>query len=94
MIKGLLFLCWFMLQALFIGGCGGAALGLAVFWFLGIQRRFNHELSWGWLEFTKASALIWFVVIGYVVAVRTWWPYAKRTLRAVTKPATPRLPDQ
>jgi hypothetical protein len=96
MVKRLLSLCWLLLQVLFMSGCGYAALGLAAFWSIGFWLRLNHELSWEGLEFVEISALLWFMVIGYVVAVRTWWPYAKRELWAVMKPTThsPRLPGQ
>jgi hypothetical protein len=79
-----------------MGGCGCIALGLAVMWSMGFWLRLNEELSWEGLEFVGISALIWFMVIGYVVAVRIWWPYARQTLRAIRKPAaaSPYLPGQ
>jgi hypothetical protein len=91
MDKRSLFLCWLLLQALVMAGCGYAALGLAAFWSIGFWLRLNHELSWEGLEFVEISALLWFMVIGYVVALRVWWPYAKRTLRAIKQPTTPSL---
>jgi hypothetical protein len=87
MVKRLLFLCWLVLQVLFMGGCSYTLLMLTVFWLVGFWQWLHHELRLTGLEFLGLSAFFWFIVLGYVVAVRTWWPYARQTLRAIRKPA-------
>ena len=73
-MKRVLSLLWLLAQSLIMVGCGFAALVLLFIWFLNLD---TIRITWGNLgNFVLSSILSWLLIIGYLLGLRRWWPYA------------------